>query len=124
MTCRRSWDLIQNLLKRHISFRALNPELKERAIDAYIEGIDPSKSLFLASEVDKLRRDLTGVFFGIQNGECETLDGLQADLVKRYERMEKEVRAFVSSPDYALDEDVRLILDPEKRGMSTTASSP
>ncbi|MCA9504122.1 MAG: carboxy terminal-processing peptidase [Spirochaetaceae bacterium] len=116
LTCRRSWDLIQNLLKRHISFRALNPELKERAIDAYIEGIDPSKSLFLASEVDKLRRDLTGVFFGIQNGECETLDGLQADLVKRYERMEKEVRAFVSSPDYALDEDVRLILDPEKRG--------
>ena len=116
LTCRRSWDLVQNLLKRHISFRTLNPELKTRAIDAYIERIDPSKTLFLASEVKKLRRDLGGVFFGIQNGECETLDELHGDLVTRYERMEKEVRAFVSNPEYALDTDVRLILDPEKRG--------
>jgi carboxyl-terminal processing protease len=30
--------------------------------------------------------------------------------------MEKDVRDFVSNPSYALDTDVRLILDPEKRG--------
>ena len=116
LDCPRSWELIQNLLKRHISFRALNPELRERAIDAYLERIDPSKTLFLTAEVARLRARLQGVFFAVQNGECQILDDIQVDLAKRYERMEKDVREFVSRPDYALDPDVRLILDPEKRG--------
>ncbi len=116
LTCRRSFDLVNSLLKRHISFRELNPELRERAIDAYIERIDPSKTLFLSDEVKRLRRKLQGVFFGMQNGECEVLDQLHDDLVKRYERMENEVREFVSSEDYALDTEVRLILDSDKRG--------
>ena len=32
LTCSRSYDLVKSLLKRHISFRSLNPELRERAI--------------------------------------------------------------------------------------------
>ncbi len=116
LDCPHSWELIQNLLKRHISFRALNPELRERAIDTYIERIDPSKSLYLSDEVKRLRGRLVGVFFAVQNGECQVLDDIQVDLASRYARMEKDVREFVSSPSYALDTDVRLILDPEKRG--------
>ncbi|MGY8736511.1 MAG: carboxy terminal-processing peptidase, partial [bacterium] len=84
--------------------------------DAYIERIDPSKTLFLSKEIKTLRGRLTGVFFAVQNGECDLLDDIQIDLVKRYERMQKDVTAFVASEDYALDTDVRLILDPEKRG--------
>lgn len=119
LNCARSWDLIQSLLKRHISFRGLDTELRERAIDAYIEGIDPSKTLFLAKEIKTLRTQLKGVFFAVQNGECQLLDDIQADLDKRYERMQVEVTAFVSRDDYALDTDVRLILDPDKRGHPT-----
>jgi len=116
LDCPHSWELIQSLLKRHISFRALNPELRERAIDAYLERIDPSKSLYLSDEVKRLRGRLQGVFFAVQSGECQILDDIQLDLANRYARMEKDVREFVSRPDYALDTDVRLILDPEKRG--------
>ena len=109
LDCPRSWELIQNLLKRHISFRALNPELRERAIDAYVERIDPSKTLFLSDEVKRLRGRLVGVFFSVQNGECQILDDIQLDLANRYARMEKDVREFVGRPDYELDTDVRLI---------------
>jgi carboxyl-terminal processing protease len=116
LTCGRSYDLVKSLLKRHISFRELNPELRERAIKSYIERIDPSKTLFLSSEVDVLRLRLRGVFFGMQNGECELLEQLHTDLIGRYERMEKQVRELLSSEDYALDTDVRLILDSDKRG--------
>ena len=116
LDCSRSWELIQSLLKRHISFRALNPELRERAIDTYLERIDPSKSLYLSDEVKRLHARLQGVFFAVQSGECQILDEIQLDLANRYARMEKDVREFVSRPDYALDTDVRLILDPEKRG--------
>ena len=77
LDCPRSWELIQNLLKRHISFRALNPELRERAIEAYLERIDPSKSLYLSDEVKRLRDRLVGVFFAVQNGECQVLDDIQ-----------------------------------------------
>lgn len=116
LNCSRSYDLIKSLLKRHISFHALNPELRERSIDAYIERVDPSKTLFLSDEVKKLKGRLIGVFFGMQNNECEILDELHQDLNKRYARMEKEIREFVSREDYAVDTDVVLILDPEKRG--------
>ena len=116
LTCARSYDLVKSLLKRHISFRELNPELRERAIEAYIRRIDPSKTLFLSDEVKSLRRRLRGVFFGMQNGECELLEELHTDLILRYERMETQVRDFLSSEDYALDTDVRLILDSDKRG--------
>ncbi len=116
LTCARSWDLIQSLLKRHISFRGLDTELRERAVGAYIERIDPSKTLFLGKEIKTLRGQLKGVFFAVQNGECELLDNIQSELVVRYERMQKDVTRFVSREDYALDTDVRLILDPDKRG--------
>jgi carboxyl-terminal processing protease len=116
LNCSNSWDLVQSLLKRQISFRGLDTELRSRAIDAYIERIDPSKTLFLSKEIKTLRGRLTGVFFAVQNGECDLLDDIQIDLVKRYERMQKDVTAFVASEDYALDTDVRLILDPDKRG--------
>jgi carboxyl-terminal processing protease len=116
LNCERSYDLVNSLLSRHISFRALNPQLKERAINAYIERIDPSKTLFLSGEVAALRIRLRGVFYGMQNGECELLEDLHAESIGRYERMEKQVTKFLSSEDYALDTDVRLILDTEKRG--------
>lgn len=116
LDCPHTWELVQNLLKRHISFRALNPELRERAIDAYIERIDPGKSLYLSDEVKRLRSRLVGVFFAIQNGQCQILDDIQVDLANRYARTEKDVRAIVGDPAYKLDTDVRLILDPEKRG--------
>ena len=32
LTCSRSWDLVQSLLKRHISFRGLDSELRGRAM--------------------------------------------------------------------------------------------
>ncbi|MEM9174333.1 MAG: carboxy terminal-processing peptidase [Myxococcota bacterium] len=116
LTCSTSWDLLQALLKRHISYRGLDTEIRERAIDAYLEKIDPSKTLFLSGEIKDLRRKLAGVFFALQNGECDLLDTIEMDLVKRYERMEEDVRQFVSDEEYALDTDVRLILDPDKRG--------
>ena len=116
LTCATSWDLLQALLKRHISYRGLDTEIRERAIDAYLEKIDPSKTLYLSSEIKSLRRRMAGVFFALQNGECDLLDEIEADLVDRYERMEEDVRVFVSDENYALDTDVRLILDPDKRG--------
>lgn len=116
LSCDNSWDLMQNLLKRHIAFRRIDTELRNRAIDAYIERIDPSKTLFLSNEIAALRTRLAGVFFAVQNAECEMLDEIQADLVERYERMQKDVTEFVMRDDYALDTDVRLILDPDMRG--------
>ena len=56
LTCSTSWDLLQALLKRHVSYRGLDTEIRERAIDAYLEKIDPSKTLFLSDEIKNLRR--------------------------------------------------------------------
>lgn len=116
LSCDHTYELLKSLLKRHISYRQLDRELKERAIEVYLERVDPSKSLFLSDEVEQIRGRLMGAFFGMQNDECEILDELQADVTTRYARMEEEVRSFVSNESYALDPSVVLILDPSKRG--------
>ena len=116
LSCDHTYELMKSLLKRHISYRQLDRELKERAIDVYLERLDPSKSLFLSDEVKQLRSRLMGAFFGMQNDECEILDEIQVEVTKRYARMGEEVRSFVSSESYALDPNVVLILDPSKRG--------
>jgi len=116
LSCDHTYELMKSLLKRHISYRQLDRELKERAIEVYLERLDPSKSLFLSDEVKQIRGRLMGAFFGMQNDECEILDELQSEVTKRYARMEEAVRSFVSNESYALDPNVVLILDPSKRG--------
>ena len=120
LDCQRVPDLMHTFLQKHISFHYLDSELRKRAVDSYIKRLDPSKTLFLAAEVDTLRANLSGIFLDLRAGDCSTLVQLNEDLRSRYKGMEETVRAFVSQDDYALDPDVHLILDADQRSRPTT----
>lgn len=42
---------VEEILKAHVSHKALTPELMERVFKSYIEELDPTKTYFLAKEV-------------------------------------------------------------------------
>jgi carboxyl-terminal processing protease len=110
-------------LKVHVSQKRLSPEIERRAIEIYVQRIDPSRSLLLESEASAARASLVDIFERMQRGDCSQLTALHDDMTARHEKMEEAVRAYVMDPAYELDESVSLVLDPDKRGYPLTAEA-
>lgn len=115
LTCERIPGLLNTFLHKHITYRHLNDQLRERAVDAYIKRLDSSKTLYTAGEAETLKKSLKGIFFDVGSGECTSLDEIQKDIVERYENMREVIEAYVRSDDYAVDPSVELVIDPDKR---------
>jgi carboxyl-terminal processing protease len=123
LECERLPQLLGAYFQKHISYEYLNDDLRTRAVDSYLNRIDPSKTLFLAEEAEALRSSLMGIFHDVYSGDCSQLESLQREIQRRYQEMEAFVRELVSREDYALDTSVVLVIDPEKRGYPETASA-
>ncbi len=115
LTCERIPGLLNTFLHKHIRYRHLNDQLRERAIDAYIKRLDSSKTLYTAGEAEVLRNSLKGIFFDVGSGECTSLEEIQKDIVERYVEMESVVEKYVRSDEYEVDPEVELVIDPDKR---------
>jgi len=122
LTCERIPELTRTYLHKHISFHYVNDDLRQRLIDTYLKRLDPSRSLYLTDEVQGLERKLRGVIQDVREGNCTELTAIQADQVTRYEALEKTVRTLLEDPEYALDTEAILIIDPEKRAWPKTAA--
>jgi len=120
LSCSRVPELTRTYLHKHISFHYVNDELRQRVVDSYVRRVDPSRSLFLASEIEALKLRLRGTIQDVREGDCTTLEQIHTDLIARYERMEAFVKALLADPDYQLDRDAVLIIDPEKRSWPQT----
>jgi len=115
LTCERIPGLLNTFLHKHIRYRHLNDQLRERAVDAYIKRLDSSKTLYTAGEAEVLKNSLKGIFFDVGSGECTSLEEIQKDIVGRYQKMKQVVEAYVRSDAYKLDPDIELVIDPDKR---------
>jgi carboxyl-terminal processing protease len=115
LNCSRIPELSKTLLHKHISFHYVNDELRQRMIDTYVKRLDSSKSLFLQGEIAALKEKLKSVIQEIRQNDCSTLIEINRDLIKRYEGLEEFMSEFLSDPDYELDMETVLIIDPEKR---------
>ncbi len=113
-------NLVDAILQNHIKYRELDPALEERAIDAYVKRLDPSRTLFLDQEVADLKKSLRPIFDEIKDGKCDRLLKTQLSLVTRYHDMESYFRSFVERPGYQIDTTISLVTDPEKRGHPKT----
>ena len=120
LTCGRIPELTRTYLQKHISFHYVNDELRSRLIDTYVKRLDPSKSIYLSDEVKELERKLRGVIQDVREGDCSALTEIHADQIKRYQEMEKYVGKVLADPEYALDTDAVLIIDPDKRAWPKT----
>ena len=120
LTCERIDELTKAYLHKHVSFHYVNDELRQRVVDSYLKRLDPSRSLYLASEAKSLESRLRGVIQDLREGDCGSLEAIHADQVVRYEKLEQFVRALLESPSYELDTEAVLIIDPEQRAWPPT----
>lgn len=120
LTCEALPNLIDAILQNHVRYHELDDGLEERAIDAYVRRLDPSRTLLLEKEAAELRQSLRPIFSEIQEGKCDRLKKAQLSLVTRYHDMESYFRRLVERPGYQIDTTVSLVTDPEKRGYPKT----
>lgn len=123
LTCDAIPRLLGAYLQNHVQYRALTEELKQRVAESNLRHLDPSRSLFLESDAETLKKQFGATFTGLSRGDCGTLERMHADTVARYGEMEKFVRDYVSDPKYAIDESATLMIDPDKRGFPKTAAA-
>lgn len=119
LTCEALPRLLGAYLQNHVQYRALTEDLKQRVAESNLRHLDPSRSLFVESDAEAVRKQFGGVFTGISRGDCSLLEAMHKNTIQRYEEMEDFVRKFVSRDDYAIDQEASLVIDPEKRGFPT-----
>src|SRR4051794_19777410 len=70
LQCRQVPYLFEAFLRNHYSHKTINDEIKNHTVAQFIKELDPSKTMLLAADVDKLKRDLPSVFQSMKLGDC------------------------------------------------------
>jgi carboxyl-terminal processing protease len=122
LTCGDLRDLSTLLLQKHIRIHMMTPEVRARAVQTYIQRIDPQRLLYLQAEQERLAERLEDAFLQVRAGECAKLRAIHEDSVARAREQEAYVRKFVGAAGYQVDTNAEIVLDPEKRGWPATAA--
>lgn len=120
LECRELPALFKSYTIHHYTQRDLSEDLRKRTIDRFVRGLDPSRTLLLKQDVEALREQASLVFVNALRGKCTEVEGMMNLVVERSAK-DLETAKAVLDDDYALDESVELVIDPEKRGWAETA---
>jgi len=120
LVCENLPPLTRQFLNSHVSQRLLTPEIEARAVETYLERLDPSRTLLLESEAAEIQESLASVFQKLRFGDCSEILSLHESMLERHVQAEARARTVLEDDSFELDESVELILDPEKRGRPVT----
>ena len=123
LICERISELTRTYLHKHISFHYVNDELRQRVTDNYVKRLDPSKTLYLSSEIPPLKEKVRQSLQQIWEGNCSSLQEIQQDQIKRYQAMEEFARTSLANENYEIDTEAVLIIDPDKRAHPANAEA-
>jgi carboxyl-terminal processing protease len=120
LSCKDLPAIIRSFERRHYAVKDLTDDVRARTVDQFIRMVDPSRTLLLQADVDRLKKELPATFDQLKAGGCNPL-GLAAKIVlARADEDERIAREFLNDK-YQLDESVELMLEPDKRGYMKTS---
>ena len=114
--------IVDALSSRHYVDTVLDDALSSKIFDGYINGLDPSRSYFLASDIESfeyLRFEMDNALRkGDVSAAFEIFNTYQARVVTRFEKVVSNLELGVDQFDFTIDED--LILDREEEAWAQT----
>ena len=117
LSCETLPRLLGAYLQNHVQYRALTEELKERVAESNLRHLDPSRSLFVQSDADTLqtpaRRRLRVADASATARSSRRCTSSPSSGTRRWRT---SCATYVSRPDYEIDKNATLVIDPEKRG--------
>src|SRR4029434_979216 len=76
LSCETLPRLLGAYLQNHVQYRALTEDLMERVPESTLRHLDPSRSLFVQADADKVKTELSGVFASLTRGDCSQLEDM------------------------------------------------
>jgi|TARA_B110000483_G_scaffold103070_1_gene125836 carboxyl-terminal processing protease len=114
--------IVDALSSRHYVDTVLDDALSSKIFDGYINGLDPSRSYFLASDIESfeyLRFEMDNALRkGDVSAAFEIFNTYQARVVTRFEKVVSNLELGVDQFDFTIDEE--LILDREEEAWAQT----
>src|SRR5438128_2170752 len=77
LSCKHLHIIEQGFLHQHITFNKFSNTLESRTVDQYIKKLDGAKIYFLKSDIDDIKKKMSGVFAKLQNADCTAIDEIQ-----------------------------------------------
>jgi carboxyl-terminal processing protease len=121
LNCKLLDQLFQAYRTQHISIRKLDAQLKQRTVNQYIENLDGTKTMLLASDVEAIKKDILGIFDKFEKNDCSALQSAQKILLQRAKENEEFTRSFLNA-EYKLDETVEFTIEAKKRNFATSVN--
>lgn len=121
LECDQLPSLLGAFEKNHYSIHDVTPELRARTASKVIEALDPGRTSLLEEEVKRLEKELPATFDGMGRGDCGVVRRAYKLVIERAREDERIARKVLGA-SYKLDENVELVLDPEKRSYPKTAA--
>lgn len=121
LACEHVIPIQMRFLARHVFSKQLTPELEKRTIDQYLKHLDATKLYFTQSDVDSIKKSMTGIFEKTRRGECRPI-------LDAYELLKTRVSENVGLAKLFLDKNfkfnpkTKLILDSQKRKFAKNKS--
>lgn len=114
LSCNNVKDIQKGYLLAHILYTDLTPELEQRTIDRYIQFLDGSKMVFTQADIDKIKKDMKGVFAKLEKKDCSQLKSVHEIFTKRLEAR-AELAKKVLTKSFKLDKKTKLIMDSKTK---------
>lgn len=114
LSCAVLPQLFNLYFRFHYVHRSMTDEIRNHTVDQFIKTIDPSKTLLLQAQVDQAKKNLSGIFKTMDEGDCKPVQDVNIALIKGVEQNEAFAKEFLNDK-YVLDETAELLTDPDKR---------
>ena len=119
LSCQNLPNLVDKYLDSHVASRKLDAELTGRVVERYLNRLDPSRSMLLASEAEAVTKRIHEVTDQLHK-RCDGLQALHADRVEWHQAMEAYVRKIMADDKLDIDRGVELEGDSDKRARPET----
>ena len=112
--------LIANLMPRtHVSSQSLDDTISRRALDLFIDSLDPLKLYFYQSDIDEFHRSETSIDDMVQRGDLS----LGYDIFRRFtQRVDERVKVAneLLEMDFDFHRDESIVIDPDAASYAKT----
>ena len=122
LTCGLVPRLMGQFLELHVAYRGPDTKLRDRIVTQYIDRIDPSKSILLASEAEAMRTRLIAVLDAVGDGKCDGLMEIHTEQIARQRENRAFVRKLLANKSFAVDRSIELNLDRDSRQRPKTVA--
>ena len=120
--CRDLPALFHVFTQQHYLTKKVDEFVEKHTAERFVKLLDPSKSLLLATDEQRLQNELPIVFADASHGDCQRLAAAWS-IVKRRATEDEQLAKQILTAKFTLDDKTELMLNPDKRQYAITEAA-